>query len=274
MCKRCDSCQRNESRNKSSTRPLQPLPLPHASCTDISMEFIIGLSPRRNRDAIMVVVYGPPKWLISSRQALISTLKNLLRFLRSNSSIAWSSQNYCLWSRPQGYLDFLDSSLYNSWNFAQILLDQLPWKYWVCLQKLRFGDNEVLSVWAGLFLCSSNSFWYAHGSMQLQKLKHIRASTRTETAIRLNSMLEILSCWVLTSFKLLSGPRMLTNCKVLVLVLYKVTQRIGHVAFRLELPPVLKELHDVFYVGLLTAYSDVPPEQPVPLYWKEGEGCF
>jgi len=49
---------------------------------------------------------------------------------------------------------------------------------------------------------------------------------------------------------------------------------IGHVAYRFELPPVLKRFPDVFYVRLLKIYNGVPLDQSAPLYWKKEEGCF
>ena len=61
---------------------------------------------------------------------------------------------------------------------------------------------------------------------------------------------------------------------------FKVIERIGLQAYKLELPPTMRHIHDVFHVSLLDPYksTSIPPHSlppaPPPLYAKDNEEYF
>jgi hypothetical protein len=54
--KTCLTCQQNRVVNKKQVRLLRPLPIPKGPWENVSMDFMVSLSPSRGFDAIMVVV--------------------------------------------------------------------------------------------------------------------------------------------------------------------------------------------------------------------------
>jgi hypothetical protein len=48
----CEVCQCNKGETIKSPGALQPLPIPASICTDISMDFIVGLLKSRNKSVI------------------------------------------------------------------------------------------------------------------------------------------------------------------------------------------------------------------------------
>ena len=56
MVSSCEVCQRHKYDSTSLVGLLQPLPIPHQVCEDISMDFIEGLPKLRGRDTILVFV--------------------------------------------------------------------------------------------------------------------------------------------------------------------------------------------------------------------------
>ena len=85
------------------------------------MDFIIALPPSRNRDAIVLVV---------------CRLTKMAHFIPISSHIT----------------DFLENSLYNSWNFGQVLLSSSSSKRWPALDdcvthigNLEFAYNSSVS---------------------------------------------------------------------------------------------------------------------------------
>ena len=59
---------------------------------------------------------------------------------------------------------------------------------------------------------------------------------------------------------------------------FKVIARIGLQAYKLELPPTMRHIHNVFHVSLLDAYKSIPPHSlppaPTPLYVKDNQEYF
>ena len=45
---------------------------------------------------------------------------------------------------------------------------------------------------------------------------------------------------------------------------YEVTERVGPIAYRLELPPEIEKIHDVFHVSMLRRYRSYPSHVIAP----------
>lgn len=59
---KCDSCQWNKGEIVKIPQALQPLPIPPTLWTNISMDFIVGLSKASNKSFIMMVVHRLSKY--------------------------------------------------------------------------------------------------------------------------------------------------------------------------------------------------------------------
>lgn len=56
FARQCKTCQASKYDTSASPGLLQPLPIPEATCLDISMDFITGLSKSAGKDVIFVAV--------------------------------------------------------------------------------------------------------------------------------------------------------------------------------------------------------------------------
>ncbi|KAH9671915.1 hypothetical protein KPL70_017529 [Citrus sinensis] len=237
----CDTCQRNKAETIASPGLLQPLPIPELIWSDISMDFIEGLPKSHGKKVIMVVVDSTSYHLQTDGQTEIvnKCLEQYLRCMTGDKPKEWSK-----------WLPLAEWWYNTSFHFSskitpfEVVYGREPPTYTTYIP----GETIVASVDQALKDRDSMIRLLKENLHQAQsKMKKMADKHRTEREFEVDD-------WVylrLQPFKQASlalrkdrklAPRFYGP--------YKVLQRIGQVAYKLELPSHSK-IHPVFHVSCL-----------------------
>ncbi|WVZ97309.1 hypothetical protein U9M48_042857 [Paspalum notatum var. saurae] len=266
----CDTCQRVKAEHQRPAGLLQSLKVPEWKWEEITIDFIVGL-PRIQKGAKLVelyisrivCLYGVPKRIISDRgsqftsrfwKQLHDSLDTKLRFSmayhpqtdgqteRTNQILedmlrACTIQYGTSWDKCLPYAEFS----YN--NSYQTNLKKLPFE-------ALYGKR-----------CRTPLFWNQTGEKQ-ENLRVAQSRQRSYADVRRRDLFFKVDDHVYLKVSL--GIRRF-NMKGKLAPRYigpfKILEKKGEVAYRLELPPSLSGVHDVFHVSQLNKCLRVPEEQ-------------
>ncbi|WVZ97247.1 hypothetical protein U9M48_042797 [Paspalum notatum var. saurae] len=235
----CDTCQRVKAEHQRPAGLLQPLKIPEWKWEEISMDFIVGL-PRTQKgyNSIWVVVDRLTK--VAHFIPLHDSLDSKLRFStayhpqtdgqteRTNQILedmlrACAIQYGTSWDKSLPYAEFS----YN--NSYQASLKKSPFE-------ALYGRR-----------CRTPLFWNQTGEKQVFGPNLIRDA---EQQIKMVSPMRGIRRF---NMKGKLAPRYIGP--------FKIVERKGEVAYKLELPPNLSGIHNVFHVSQLKKCLRVPEEQ-------------
>ncbi|WVZ97374.1 hypothetical protein U9M48_042916 [Paspalum notatum var. saurae] len=294
----CDTCQRVKAEHQRPAGLLQPLKVPERKWEEITMDFIVGL-PRTQKgyNSIWVVVdrltkiahfipvnttysgaklaelyisrivclHGVPKRIISDRgsqftsrfwEQLHDSLDTKLRF-----SIAYHPQTDGQTERTNQILE----------DMLRACAIQYGTSWDKCLPYAEFSYNNSYqaslkkSPFEALYgkRCRTPLFWNQTGEKQ-ENLRAAQSKQRSYADVRRSDLSFKVDDHVYLKVSPMRGiGRFNMKGKLALRYIgpFKVLEKKGEVAYRLELPPSLSGVHDVFHVSQLKKCLRVPKEQ-------------
>ncbi|WVZ48695.1 hypothetical protein U9M48_000114 [Paspalum notatum var. saurae] len=286
----CDTCQRVKAEHQRPAGLLQPLKVPEWKWEEITMDFIVGL-PRTQKGAKLAELYisrivclhGVPKKIISDRglqftsrfwEQLHNSLDTKLRF-----STAYQPQTDGQTERTNQILE----------DMLRACAIQYGTSWDKCLPYAEFSYNNSYqaslkkSPFEALYgkRCRTPLFWNQTGEKQVfgpdiiqdaeQQLRIVQENLRVAQS-RQRSYADVrrrdLSFKVDDHVYLKVSPMrrirrfdMKGKLALRYIGPFKILEKKGEVAYRLELPPSLSGVHDVFHVSQLKKCLRVPEEQ-------------
>ncbi|KAB2626006.1 S ribonuclease [Pyrus ussuriensis x Pyrus communis] len=260
---RCAVCQQVKAERKKPFGLLQPLPVPEWKWENITMDFVYKLPRTHNGfDGIWVIVDRLTKsahFIPTDGQSerTIQTLEDMLRASVLQFGDAWHQR-----------LDLMEFAYNNSFHssigmapfealYGRACRTPLCWSE--VGERVLVGPEIVEETTQNVQVIKSN----LKAAQDRQKsLADRRATDRTYEVG--DWVFLKLSPWrgvVRFGKKGKLSPRYIGP--------YAVTERVGEVAYRLELPPELARVHNVFHVSMLRHYvadpSHVIPPQPLEI---------
>ncbi|WVZ84540.1 hypothetical protein U9M48_031566 [Paspalum notatum var. saurae] len=263
----CDTCQRVKAEHQRPTGLLQPLKVPEWKWEEITMDFIVGL-PRTQKGYNSI-------WVVVDR------LTKVAHFIPVNTTYSgaklaemYISRIVCLHGVPKRIISYRGSQFTS--RFWEQLHDSLD-------TKLRFSTALKKSPFEALYgkRCRTPLFWNQTGEKQVfgpdivqdaeQQLRIVQenlrvAQSRRDLSFKVDDhvYLKVSPMRGIRRFNMKGklAPRYIGPFKIL--------EKKGEVAYRLELPPSLSGVHDVFHVYQLKKCLRVPKEQ-APLEGLEAQ---
>ncbi|WVZ63305.1 hypothetical protein U9M48_012946 [Paspalum notatum var. saurae] len=251
----CDTCQRVKAEHQRPAGLLQPLKIPEWKWEEISMDFIVGL-PRTQKGYNSI-------WVVVDR------LTKVAHFIPMNTTYSGAS---CMipWILSFGSVQHIThrqmSLIYAEFSYNN--------SYQASLKKSPF---EALYGRR----CRTPLFWNQTGEMQVfgpdlikdaeQQIRMVRENLRVDqfkqksyADVRCRDLTFKVDDFVYLKVSSMRGIRRF-NMKGKLAPRYigpfKIVERKGEVAYKLELPSNLSGIHDVFHVSQLKKCLRVPEEQ-------------
>ncbi|WVZ80846.1 hypothetical protein U9M48_028291 [Paspalum notatum var. saurae] len=294
----CDTCQRVKAEHQRPAGLLQPLKMPEWKWKEITMDFIVGLPhTQKGYNSIWVVVdrltkvahfipvnttysgaklaklyisrivclHGVPKRIISDRgsqftsrfwEQLHDSLDTKLKF-----STAYHPQTDGLKERTNQILE----------DMLKACAIQYGTSWDKCLPYAEFSYNNSNQAslkkppFEALYgkRCRTPFFWNQTGEKQ-ENLRVAQSRQRSYADVRRRNLSFKVDDHVYLKVSPMRGIRRF-NMKGKLAPRYigpfKILEKKGEVAYRLELPPSLSGVHDVFHVSQLKKCLRVPEEQ-------------
>ncbi|XP_062153129.1 uncharacterized protein LOC133861362 [Alnus glutinosa] len=238
----CDVCQRNKTELRLPAGLLQPLPIPTSIWSDISMEFIDGLPKSQGKSVIFVVVDRLSKY------AHFRALKH--PYSASLVAQEFFDQIFKLHGMPSSIVCDRDPIFTsNFWKELFCLQVQLGWRQWEKLwrNEMRFIGVRLKLAQAQNRMKQVYDKGHTEREFQEEDLVYVRLQPYRQHTVARRLNLKLAAKYY--------GP-------------YHVIQRLGKVAYKLELP-VESKIHPVFHVSLLkkhlgptTTFSTQSPKAP------------
>ncbi|KAL0361047.1 UNVERIFIED_CONTAM: Retrovirus-related Pol polyprotein from transposon.6 [Sesamum radiatum] len=208
----CETCQRSKHENIPYPGLLQPLPIPSQAWSCISMDFVEGLPPSEGKDSIMVL------------EGVVHLGRGISRHV------------FCLPPQSDGQTERVNQCLENN---LRCICHQKPkrWAQWLTLAEFWFNTNYHTGLKATPFQAlygypphqlTMGPYLQSHHN-EVDELIQERGKPYKLTSVALRKQLKLSAKYF--------GP-------------YKILERIGKVAYKLELPLGAK-IHPVFHVSLL-----------------------
>ncbi|KAL6316337.1 hypothetical protein AAG906_017972 [Vitis piasezkii] len=286
--KECDICQQNKSENIHPAGLLQPLPIPTKVWTDISLDFIEGLPNSESYSVIMVVVdrlskyahfipishpytaskiaqvflanifklHGLPNSIVTDRDPTFTSTFWKELFKLQGTTLKFSSAYH---PQTDGQTEIVNKMVE---QYLRCFSGDKPkgWVKWLPLAEWWYNTN----IHASTKLSPFESVYgypppklipYTPGTTQLQEVENT-LKTRDEIIRILRTNLQSFNIGDLVYLRLQPYKQQSVvqrrNLKLSPRFYgpYRVLEKIGTVAYRLELPPEAK-IHPVFHVSCL-----------------------
>ncbi|WVZ48906.1 hypothetical protein U9M48_000300, partial [Paspalum notatum var. saurae] len=262
----CDICQRVKVEHQKPAGLLQPLPIPVWKWDEIGMDFVVGL-PRtqKGNDSIWVIVIDLPSKIISDRgpQFISKFWKSLHKAMgtKLDFSSAYHPQTDGQTKRSLPYAEF---SYKNSY---QASLGMSPFEALYgrkCRTPLMWSEVGERTLTGPALLKEAED----RVAEIREKLKAAQSRQKSYADKRRRELCFEVGDFVYLKVSPIPGTRRFQVQGKLApryIGPYQVVKRVGAVAYRIQLPEEMSDIHLVFHVSQLRKCLRVPEEEIVPV---------